>query len=102
MLTVGFAVCLLVSDKKESEEAVTEIRRNDYGRGDATYILQAVIGVNGNRTQGRIVAGSKVQGNFFPYAQIGVFAHHLGIINMLIRGVCEKVIHSKEIRESLK
>lgn len=43
MLTVGFAVCLLVSDKKESEEAVTEIRRNDYGRGDATYILQAVI-----------------------------------------------------------
>ena len=43
VLTVGFAVCLLVSDKKESEEAVTEIRRNDYGRGDATYILQAVI-----------------------------------------------------------
>ncbi len=43
ILTAGLAACLLVSDKKSSEEAITEIERNDYGEGGATYMLQATI-----------------------------------------------------------
>lgn len=43
VLTAVLAAALLVSDKKESASPVTEIRRNDYGKGRATHVLQVTI-----------------------------------------------------------
>lgn len=43
VLTVVLAASLLVSDKKESASPVTEIRRNDYGKGRVTRTLQVTI-----------------------------------------------------------
>ena len=43
LVTGVLSAVLLVSDKKEAERPVTEIRRNTYGQGSITRTLQVVI-----------------------------------------------------------